>query len=487
MNELFEALYDARRNAISSWQGYHYQGMVALMFFMEVLVRRYDISETEAEKIKLRIEWIEDFVLSENNEAKVICQVKKTLNKSNFEEVLGNFIVQFKILQATRTEWVLVYNNTNLSALNLKQNDYDQYYREHIEEKWLRQINLLIDNCGDNNYWRENLNLNNATSSCKDIRAYLRKWMDNNNLGYDEELEREEVCRLCLEQLCTRLAYTNNDFIEFNNRFRTCQIQMGDIDDICKDRIQELFNANPRRNPMLTTQDILDKLYVDIYHIMIDLESMEEQKNFIYELENVKNVLMDEKNSVACWEAALYREKEKLLEDISNYICNSCNDKGILCNSCILDKVKDWNMRMIVDNVNLEFAPFSVEKADESLQNKISGTKHDLAIDMMERFKTKLKLDTNNVLEMNHQCVVSTLTGGGRVHNAKTLKGIMDNYWEHSKIYRDYKSVLTQDYNYTFSEQDISVLKKAIQEHQEAPAFNEIRETDFRDYRGEVL
>ena len=88
---------------------------------------------------------------------------------------------------------------------------------------------------------------------------------------------------------------------------------------------------------------------------------------------------------------------------------------------------------------------------------------------------------------MNHQCVVSTLTGGGRVHNAKTLKGIMDNYWEHSKIYRDYKSVLTQDYNYTFSEQDISVLKKAIQEHQEAPAFNEIRETDFRDYRGEVL
>ena len=92
MNELFEALYDARKNAISSWQGYHYQGMVALMFFMEVLVRRYDISETEAEKIKLRIEWIEDFVLSENNEAKVICQVKKTLNKSNFKEVLGNFI-----------------------------------------------------------------------------------------------------------------------------------------------------------------------------------------------------------------------------------------------------------------------------------------------------------------------------------------------------------------------------------------------------------
>ena len=59
MNELCESLYNARRNAISSWQGYHYQGMVALQCFLEELVKRYDISEDEAVKLKLKIEWID--------------------------------------------------------------------------------------------------------------------------------------------------------------------------------------------------------------------------------------------------------------------------------------------------------------------------------------------------------------------------------------------------------------------------------------------
>ncbi len=487
MNELYEALYDARRNAISSWQGYHYQGMVALQCFLEELVRRYNVSEDEAVKLKLKIEWIEDFILFENEEAKIIYQIKKTLTQSNFEEVLGNFIVQFKILQDTGTEWVLAYNNTDLLGVTLAQSDYDKCYKEHIKEKWMEQINLLINNYKDKNYWKENLKLKNVASSCKDIRAYLRKWMDNNNRKYDKELDREEVCRLCLKPLYKKLTCASNDFTEFNRRFNVQQIRVDDIDNICINRVEDLFNFIHGRNPILTSQDILDKLYVDIYHIMMGLESMEKQENFIYKLENVRSVLIDEKNSVIRWEAALYREREKMLEDIDFYICNTCGDRDRLCNSCILRNVKDWNMKRIVDNINLEFAPFSVEKADESLQNKISEIKHNLAIEMMGRFKTSLKLDANNVLEMDHQYAVSTLSGGGSVHNEKILTGILDNYWEHSRIYRDYIGVLTQEYNYTFSEQDLGILKTATQERQEAPSFNEIRKTEFRDYRGVIL
>lgn len=487
MNEFCEALYDARRNAISSWQGYHYQGMVALECFLEELVRRFIISEDETAKLRLKIEWIEDFILFENEEAKVIYQVKKTLTRSNLEDVLGNFIVQFKLLQDIETEWVLAYSNTDLPSVNLTRNDYDKYYREHIEKKWLEQIDLLINNYRDNVYWRENLNQNKATSSCKDIRVYLRKWMDNHNRKYDDELDREEVCRICLKPLRKKLEYASNDFIEFNKRFRACQMQLDGIDDTCKDRIEDLFKFISERNSLLTAQDILDKLYVDIYHIMMGLESVEERGNFIYELENVRNVFLDEKNSVIRWEAALCREKDKLLEDIDVYICSGCNGRDIpLCDGCILSEVKGWNMRRIVDNANLEFAPFSAENAEESLQNKISDIKHNLAIDIMEKFKTNIKLDDNNVLEMNDQYAVSTLTGGGNVQRAKTLRGILDNYWEHSRIYRDYKGVLTQNYNYTFSEQDLSVLKTATQESQEAPSFNEIRKTEFIDYRGEL-
>lgn len=487
MNELYEALYDARRNAISSWQGYHYQGMVALQCFLEELVRRYNISEDEAEKLKLKIEWIEDFTLFERQEPKTIFQVKKTLTQSNFEEVLGNFIVQFKILKESGTEWVLAYDNTDLPGVNLTQIDYDKYYKEHIEEKWMEQINLLINNCKDKNYWKENLKPKNKASSCKDIRAFLKNWMKNNKIEYDKELDREKVCRLCLKPLYKMLTCARNDFTEFNKRFNFRQIRVDDIDNICVNRIEDLFNFNLGRNPILTSQDILDKLYVDIYHIMMGLESMKEQENFIYKLENVRSVLKDEKNSVIRWEAALYREREKLMEDIDHYICNECSDRNKLCSSCILSKVKGWNMGMIVDNINLEFAPFSVEKADESLQNKISEIKHNLAIEMMRKFKTSLKLDANNVLETGHQYAVSTLTGGGIVQKDKILKGIMDNYWEHSKIYRDYTGVLTRGYDYTFSEQDLGILKTATQERQETPSFNEIRKTEFRDYEGVIL
>lgn len=487
MEELYEALYDARRNAISSWQGYHYQGMVALQCFLEELVRRYNISEDEAVKLKLKIEWIEDFILFENQEAKKIYQVKKTLTRSDFQEVLGNFFVQFKILQDTGAEWVLAYNNTNMLVVNLTQDNYDKYCKEHIEKKWMNQINLLINNYRDRDYWNENLNLNNAASSCKDIRTYLRRWMDHNNKKYDEELEREEVCRLCLNPLYDKLIPTCNDFIEFNNRFNVQQILINGIDNICINRIADLFNFIPRRNHMLTLQDILDKLYVDIYYIMMGLKSMEEQENFIYELENIRNVLIDEANSMIRWEAALFRERERLFEDINHNICNDCIDKNKQCDSCILNMVDTWNMKMLVDNANLEFAPFSAEKADESFQNKFSDIKHNLAITIMRRFKANLKLDANSVMEMNHQYAVSTLLGGDEIQDKKTLTGILDNYWEHSRIYRDYTGVLTREFNHTFSEQDISILKKATQEKQEAPAFNEIRETDFRDYRGVVL
>lgn len=487
MDELYEALYDARRNAIASWQGYQYQGMVALQCFLEELVRRYNISEDEAAGLRMKLEWIEDFILFENERANEIYQVKKTLPQSNLEEVLGNFIFQFKILQDTETKWVLVYNNTDLRPVNLTQNDYDKCYKEQIEEKWLEQINLLISNYKDNNYWRENLKLKNAASSCKDIRAYLRRWMVIENRKFDEEPQREEICRLCLEPLLQTLAKKSDDYYEFDRRFSIRQIQMDGMDDICMDRINDLFNFIPDRTSTLTPQDILDKLYVDMNQTLMGLENMREQENFIYELRNVKNVLLDEKNSMIRWEAALYREKEKLLEDINHDICSDCNDRNRLCDSCILNTVKSWNMRMIVDNANLEFAPFSAEKADESLQNKLSQIKHNLAIDIMERFKTNLKLDADNVLGMNHQYALSTLSGVSARQNEKTLKGILDNYWEHSRIYRDYKGVLTQKYDHIISEDDICILKKNMREEKEAPAFNEIRETEFRDYEGVVL
>ena len=46
---------------------------------------------------------------------------------------------------------------------------------------------------------------------------------------------------------------------------------------------------------------------------------------------------------------------------------------------------------------------------------------------------------------------------------------------------------MTQNYNHTFSEQDISILKTTTQERREVPLFNEIRQTEFRDYEEVTL
>lgn len=89
MEQLVEELYNGRRNAITSWQGYEYQGMMGLLRFLEKLVLKYEKrpSGSAALALKLKIEWVEDFVLLENGRVTEIHQIKKTLTPANRTEV----------------------------------------------------------------------------------------------------------------------------------------------------------------------------------------------------------------------------------------------------------------------------------------------------------------------------------------------------------------------------------------------------------------
>lgn len=101
----------------------------------------------------------------------------------------------------------------------------------------------------------------------------------------------------------------------------------------------------------------------------------------------------------------------------------------------------------------------------------------------MEYFKHQINLESNDILALSHQYALSALTGGTNRRDENNLKGILNNYWEHSKIYRDYKGILTQKYNYCLSEKDLSILKVGIDEEEKRlPTFNEIRKTVFIDY-----
>ena len=484
MDNGFEALYNERRNAISSWQGYHYQGMVALLRFLEELVKKFQYAghSVEADTLKMKIEWIEDFILFENNEIKEIYQVKKTLTDENRKEVLNNFIIQFKIFDK-EAKWVLAYDETKLGDLSLTRDDFDQCYKVHIKEKWLKQIALLESHYREEDYWKKNLNLNNKYSSCKEVRAYLRKRLEKDDQKYTTKVERESICKNYLQPLKDKLTYKDTDFEKFKNCFEFQNITNQGLDDRCKIEINSLFSYVTERNTLLTEQDILNNLYADIYQKMMSLESKKKQENFEYKFADISKVFLDEENAISFWMATLYREREKLLEDIDDTICSKCNDKGKKCSYCILATIKKWDMRKIIDNINLEYALFSPGKADESLKNKISDIKHDLIIDIMEYFKHQINLESNDILALSHQYALSALTGGTNRRDENNLKGILNNYWEHSKIYRDYKGILTQKYNYCLSEKDLSILKVGIDEEEKRlPTFNEIRKTVFIDY-----
>ena len=97
----FDALYEETRNAVDSWLGYQYQGKYALLRYLECLVEEYEKNKENpvVDNIKVCVEWIEDFIIFKDGKPAEIYQIKKDLNKKNREEVIQNFVLQFKLLK----------------------------------------------------------------------------------------------------------------------------------------------------------------------------------------------------------------------------------------------------------------------------------------------------------------------------------------------------------------------------------------------------
>ena len=79
MSVEFDALYEEKRNAIPSWKGYQYQGKYAILRYLDSLVEEYKKNEETpaADSIKVRIEWIEDFIIYKEGKPSEIYQIKK--------------------------------------------------------------------------------------------------------------------------------------------------------------------------------------------------------------------------------------------------------------------------------------------------------------------------------------------------------------------------------------------------------------------------
>ena len=247
MNNIYsEALYNEKRNAIPSWQGYEYQGNVAIKRYLEIVGRIFfgikdvDKAEKESQKIELKIEWLEDFIIFKQGNISEIYQVKKTLTKRNKEEVIANFILQYKFLIHKDIQWYINFDElekgVNISQLSEK--EFDNIYSEVIEKGFIQELELLMTN-NNTSFWKENLKLSNSDSKCNKSRGFLRKLFELKNLEYKSNASIDRICKNYIVDILVKCKKNPGDYKDFESRLKIQQISSKDIKNDCLEYIKK--------------------------------------------------------------------------------------------------------------------------------------------------------------------------------------------------------------------------------------------------------
>lgn len=495
MEDLVQALYNERRNAIPSWQGYHYQTMVAVYKYLEFIWDRFENKfenkKIIPEQVIVKIEWLEDFVIEENGRIEEIYQVKKTLTNANRKEILQNFILQYKLLGQNDTKWKIVFDEPQ-QCDSLSESEFEQIYKEYIEEKFICELRELESNVGNADYWKENLKLNDAKSKLKTIRSYIREWIKTKGYYYDSLKERQCICKECIQVVCEKLDRQNNDYKEFDNNLEFLSCPISSLEKKCKDLIEKLSvphqGAEPyiKRNKSLLEAEVLDKLYCKIYDIMMSLKSKAEGDKFFLSLKDIEDAFLDTENTDYKWKKILWNKREEFLEKIKKNICDKCttyNSENCEDSDCVFGTIKDWNMKKIIDNMSLDFPEFDVKDPCGSISNKISKDRLDFLQLVFEDYKKEIKLLDRRILEFKDKNIfLSSIISGSRGSIKDEMKSsIINNFYEHVEVYKDYDKILTKEFQGEIQQDEIHSIRKnkGILEGQKYPSFKDISTVRF--------
>lgn len=497
MDSLSEALYNEKRNAIPSWQGYHYQAMIAIYKYLEFILQKF-IGDNIPEQAIVKIEWMEDFVIQDNGNIQEIYQVKKTLTEKNRAEVLQNFILQYKLMGQKNTQWKIVFDQPDDCA-QLTETEFDQIYKDYIEDTFIFELNQLLKNVANAHYWEENLKLVSSSSQLKNVRGYIRKWMELKGCASSTLEERKLICEECIKVVCDKLKKKANDFNTFNEKLEFLHCKADDLEQECKQLIVMLSQPNVgskayiAKNAILSEQDILNKLYCKIYNIMMLLHTKTERNNFVFSIKELQEVFIDIENTNYKWEKLLWDKREEFLELVKDDLCSGCKtDEGETCNDeqCIVKTIKNWKMREMVDNMSLELPVFNAKDAVTSLTNKVTNDKFSFLIEVFEQYKDQLDLEKDTRLNFKDQSIFlsNILVGKSMGVKKRTKINILENFWEHIDIYKDYDNILTKEFQEVIEEGEIrSAIKnyqinlegEENQKNKKVPSFRDISKVSF--------
>ena len=477
-----DALYNEKRNAIPSWQGYHYQAQAATFYFLKYIFGKHKENYESLDKIYVKVECMEDFIIYDNEEMVEIYQAKKTLNNSDYNDVMRNFIFQHKIINNEYCKWILVFNDDERSEdFTITKEKYLNIYRDYITEGILKELNILKENINIE-FWRQNLKTRdsqNSISVLKNIRQYINKIMSS--VGIDRKkiskLECQRFTDNHIDKIITMLTKKEDDFNKYNQQLILEKKQITSLKLESEKILSEICENNYiNKGDLFTIEDIIDSIYVLMYEKLM-LIMNKASSELILTYNDVKDIIEGTSYINELWKREVFKIREQIIDSIDENYCSECSEKK--CGQCALKDILKLNFMEFIDNCNLEYPKFNSENIMKSLQNKLSEDKYNYFIEVMFLNKNNMFCSTSdNQVKYNYKgkdLFVSQFISSDKISTGK----LINNIPEHLDIYNEYDEVLTKSFDRIIDPQDADLLKNIEQLEEKAPSFIEVLPIKF--------
>lgn len=469
----FESLYNESRNAVPSWQGYTYQGEVAILKYLELINTKFDMKLGLKIPPILRIEWMEDFVLKLGDSIVQIYQVKKTLTRADFFEVIQSFIIQSKLLNY-ESEWFIVYGDIE-NGLNLDFSEafYLDIFDSYINAKVRKELTLLKDNRENKEFWKINLNLRNTESQLPTIKAMLRKIIETESMIFKNITVKDcvYIADTHIEALLNNLVYQENDYLKFKDRIKLEKVEFNTIKSNSIDLIEKLLDKGVLiKNDLDTFEDVYEGIYINVYDKLMKIKN---KKKDLLEIsfKDLEGIFTNDLRMNDVWLSQIINAREEMRERFSEY-CETCGDKT--CNDCNVTKFLELDFYELIENSNVDFARFRPESIALSLRNKIGRDKNRyLATRLLEFRAIAFSNGDRNCIEINNShsnLLISQIISDDHIDNKRR---IIENMNDHVVIYREYNKILTRYFSEVIDFGEVEMLKTEFDDSN-APSFMDI-------------
>lgn len=478
----FEALYNESRNAILSWQGYNYQGEVAANKYLYYLLNQFRSNSNKLESTYIKIEWLEDFVVFEEELTKEIYQVKKTLTKSDYTEVIQNFILQFKLLNNEYCKWFVTYDDVSDSDLEeITEDRFNELYNSYISSKIVAELNLLLSKKDDLSFWKQHLKLKSQTPSrLSNIRGFVRKVMLQNDIKFDK-LTKEDCVNLSNEhisKIIANLGLKESDYTKFNEQVDFIKIDISTLKSKTVDLINQLTaDGHLNKSDIMLATDIYELLFASIYAKLMNIESKYKDE-FVVKFSDIQEIFMCSEKEIGIWKARVFKAREKMSDKIAIH-CNACESK--LCDECQITEFLNLDFCELIEHCNLEHPRIEPGNIGDSLTNKLSREKNTHLVNMLLKHKDNVNcISQSNFIEVNNSDKKLFVSENISDEHDENRLELVNNMKNHIAVYKEYEYILTRFFDEVIDfEKARIVMNTEFITEETPPTFMEILPVSF--------